>query len=83
MVKEYGAKMSDKLFSSNNFENEIFRSMEKTLVANQVENKYGFNKLAKAADLLNTAASIFERAGMLSEAEEITEVLLSLSKDLK
>jgi len=71
------------MFKQGSVESEILRSMEKTLVTNQVENKYGFNRLAKAADLLNTAASIFERAGMFSEAEEITEVLRSLAKDLK
>jgi len=68
----------------NSFENEIFRSMEKTLVKNQTENNtHGLNKLAKAVDYLNDAAVIFERAGMTQEADLITEVLAGLAKDLK
>jgi len=71
------------MFKNNSFEDEIYRSMEKTLVSNQVENKHGFNRLAKAVDFLNEAASIFELAGMHKEAAEVTEVLQSLAKDLK
>lgn len=65
------------------FEDEIYRSMEKTLVNSQVENKYGLSKLAKATDLLNMAASIFDNAGMVEEASEITEILEDLSKQFK
>jgi hypothetical protein len=75
--------MTAKLFASNHFEDEIYRSMEKTLVSNQVENKHGFNKLAKAVDFLNEAAAIFEQAGMYKEAAEVTKVLQSLAKDLQ
>lgn len=71
------------MFKSSSFEDEIFRSMEKTLASAQVENKYGFNKLAKAADLLNTAAEIFDNAGMHAESEEITEILEGLAGVLK
>jgi hypothetical protein len=70
------------MFEKSNFQDEIFRSMEKTLVANQVENTYGLRKLAKAVDFLNDAAAIFERAGMFDEASQITEILKSF-QDLK
>lgn len=71
------------MWKQGGFEDEIFRSMEKTLVSHQVENKHGFNKLAKAADLLNMAAAIFDNAGMHQEASYITYILHDLSKDLK
>lgn len=70
------------MFKQGSYEDEIFRSMEKTLVDSQVENTHGLSKLAKAVDYLNDAAAIFERAGMLEEAAQITEVLQGLTKDL-
>jgi hypothetical protein len=69
------------VFKNNNFEEEIYRSMEKQLVAKQVENKHGFNKLEKVTNYLNSAAEIFEQAGMKKEASEITKVLYSLTAD--
>jgi hypothetical protein len=57
--------------------------MEKQLVSNQVETTYGFNKLAKATELLSAAAEIFEQAGMSETSEEITEVLQSLTEALQ
>jgi hypothetical protein len=69
------------MFKTGGFGDEIYRSMEKQLVSNQLEDKYGFNKLAKAADYLNSAAEIFEQAGMHKEAIEITKVLHSLAAD--
>lgn len=71
------------MFKQGSFEDELYRSMEKTLVKNQTENRHGFNKLAKAADLLNTAADIFDRAGMHREAEEIVKLLQALAVDIK
>ncbi len=71
------------MFKQASFEEELYRSMEKGLVKNQVEDKHGFDKLAKATDLLNTAAAIFESAKMYSEAEAVTEVLYNLAKDIK
>lgn len=68
------------MFKQASFENEIYRSMEKNLVSNQVEDKYGFKRLAQAADYLNAAAEIFEQAGMSEQAEEITEVLRGLAQ---
>ena len=49
-------------------------------VINQLESKYAFSKFAKAVDLLNSAAEIFEKTGMYSEAAEVTEILESLAK---
>jgi len=71
------------MFKRASAEDEIFQSMQKTLVANQVEKSYGLNKLAKAADLLSTAAAIFDQAGMHEEADGITEVLQGLANDVK
>jgi hypothetical protein len=70
------------MFKTGSFENEIFRSMEKTLASNQLEAKYGFDKLAKAADYLNAAAAVFEKAGMHKQAIEVTEVLQGLLDQL-
>lgn len=69
------------MFKQGSFEDELYRSMETSLVKNQTENNHGFDRLAKAADLLNTAASIFDRAGMHKEAEQVTRVLQSLAVD--
>jgi hypothetical protein len=74
--------MSPKLFNVSNFEDELYRSMENTLIKNQAENTHGFNKLARAIELLNTAASIFDQAGMLQEAVDITSILNALAKDI-
>lgn len=71
------------MWKSGSFENEVFRSMEKTLVNNQVETKHGFSKLTKAADLLSMAAAIFSEAGMLQESKDIENILHDLIKDLK
>lgn len=71
--------MSDKLYKKATFEDEIYRSMEKQLVASQVEETHGLKKLAKAADYLHAAASIFDDAGLTEEAAEITEVLKELA----
>jgi hypothetical protein len=71
------------MFKQSSFEDELYRSMEKTLVKNQTENTHGFNKLAQAADLLNTAADIFDRAGMQEASEDVTNILKELAKDLK
>jgi hypothetical protein len=71
------------MFKASSFEDEIYRSMEKKLVASQLENKYSFDKLAKAAGFLNAAAEIFEQAGMISEANEITNILEELALQFK
>lgn len=71
------------MFKQGSVGDEVFRSMEKTLVKNQTENTHGLNKLAKAVDYLNDAASIFDNAGMVDEANQITEVLQALSKSFE
>jgi hypothetical protein len=70
------------MFNQKTPTDEIYHSMEKQLVSNQVENKYGFDKLAKATDLLNAAASLFEQAEMYDEAAEVTDVLQELANQL-
>lgn len=70
------------MYKTGSFEQELYNSMEKQLATNQLENKYGFNKLAKAADLLNAAAALFEQAGMQQEAIEVTQVLQDLANRL-
>ena len=70
------------MFNKISAEEEIFSSMETTLAKNQVEHLHGFNKLAHAADLLNTAATIFDQAGMTEEAFNITQILEGLTKGL-
>ena len=69
------------MYKQGSFEDELYRSMEKTLVKNQTEDTHGFQKLAQAADLLNAAADIFDRAGMRKESQEVTKVLQSVAID--
>ena len=71
------------MFKQASIEDELYHLMAKQLVSNQVESKFGFKKLAQAAELLNAAAEIFDQAGMSEQAEEITEVLNSLANDLQ
>ena len=71
------------MFKQPNIEDELYRSMESSLVKNQREDKHGLDKLSKAIDLLNTASTIFVSAGMHAEAEEITEILRCLAQDVK
>lgn len=71
------------MFKQASFADEIYRSMEKQLVDNQVENQHGFKRLAQATDLLNKAAEIFEQAGMDETADDITELLQNLAGALK
>jgi hypothetical protein len=56
--------------------------MEQALVSNQAETRYGFSKIAKATDLLNLAASIFDQAGMQQEANDITKIIEGLGTNL-
>jgi hypothetical protein len=71
------------MFERANFEEEIYRSMERNLISNQLESNYGFNKLARATELLNKAAYIFEQAGMIEAAQDIVEVIKSLAGAVK
>lgn len=69
------------MFKNTSAENELFQSMAQNLKSTQVEKKHGLNKIAKAADLLNTAATIFDQAGMTAEADRVTAVLHSLAME--
>lgn len=71
------------MFKQASFEDEIFRSMETSLVKTQTEEKHGLSKLAKAADLLNEAALIFDDAEMFQESKDISDILQNLAKDIK
>jgi hypothetical protein len=71
------------MFKQGSFEDEIFRSMETSLVKTQTEEKHGLSKLAKATDLLNEAASIFDDAEMFQESKDVSDILQNLAKDLK
>ena len=70
------------MFKVSSFEDEIYRSMEQKLVNNQLDNKYSFDKLSRAADCLNAAAELFEKAGMRREADEVLLLLRKLAVQL-
>lgn len=67
------------MFKSGSIENELVRSMETTLVSNQLEKQHNFNKIAKAFDYLNAAADIFDKAGLQKESKEVEKVLRVLA----
>ncbi len=67
------------MFKSGSSSDEIYRSMEEKLSYNKLDNKYSFDKLSRAADYLNAAAELFEKAGMLKEAEAVTSVIRKLA----
>lgn len=69
------------MFKQSSFEKEIYQSMEKALVKNQSEQQSELNKISRAIDNLNAAAEIFENAGMIEPASDITEVLQSLAME--
>jgi hypothetical protein len=71
------------MFKIGSFEDEICSSMEKQLVSNQLEHIHGFNKLAKAAEYLNSAAAIFEQAGMHQTSDDIIELLQQWAGSVK
>ena len=70
------------MFKINCSADEIYQSMEKSIASNNLENKYGFNKLARAIDYLNSAAEIFENSNMASEADEIVDLMLSFAQSV-
>lgn len=67
------------MFKTASFEDELYRSMEKTLTANQSEQKTGLKRIAQATAYLNAAAELFSQAGLTEEAEEVAEVLEGLA----
>jgi hypothetical protein len=68
------------MFKIDSFELELMKSMSDNLLLKVAEEKSGINRLNKAVDYLNSAASIFEKSGMIKEAEEITKIISSLNK---
>ena len=71
------------MFKQGSIKDELMCSMEKELIASQLESQHGFNKIAKALDCLNAAADIFDQAGMQKEAAEITKILKSITIEQK
>lgn len=68
------------MFKLSNFEQELAETMQEHLVSNQLDNKYSFDRIAKAIDLLHSAADIFDDTGFHVEAEVITRMLEKLAK---
>lgn len=69
------------MFSLGSFEVELAQSMEKTLVTSQLENKYSFDKVAKAADYINAAAELLDDTGFSTEAKLLTKVIERLAAE--
>lgn len=64
------------MFKFNGFEQDLQNSMEKNLVANQVEDTHKFKKIAKAVDYLNTAAHLLNNNKEISQ--DLNNVLTSI-----
>lgn len=64
------------MFKYNGFEQELQKSMEKTLVANQVEDIHKFKKIAQAVDYLNNAAYLLNNDKEISE--DLNKVLSNI-----
>jgi hypothetical protein len=71
---------ADRLFKIGSFEEELAASMSKQLRAHQHEKQLGFDRrAAKAVDLINAAAQLFDEAGFYREAESLTSFLEKLA----
>ena len=64
---------------SDDFSTDIMSSMKNNLISNTIEDKFSFNKLAKAIDYLNDAAEIFDKNELYDQSNEINKVLISLA----
>ena len=73
--------MTNKLFTTSSFELELAETMSKQLVTSQLENKYSFNKVAKAADYINAAAELLDDTGFATEAKLLTRVIERLASE--
>ncbi len=71
------------MFKTGSFEKELMEGMSKSLIGNQIENKYSFDKIAKVADYLNSAAEILDDTGMYAEAELVTRLLEKIANSKK
>ena len=64
---------------------DIANLMQRNLISNAADETLGTRHLEKAADFLNSAADLFEDAGLYEEAEAVTQILekLAAMPDLK
>lgn len=69
------------MFKIGSFEEELASTMEKSLVSSQLENRYSFDKVSKAADYINAAAELLDDTGFSVEAAVLTKVLEKLAND--
>lgn len=67
------------MFKKVNYTNEMMKDMAKNIVANKLENKYSFDKIAKSIDYLNSASEILEDTGFEAEAEAIIRLIEKLA----
>lgn len=67
------------MFKIGSFEEELVSSMNKSLISNQLENKYSFDKISKAADYIGAAAELLDDTGFISQANALTTILQSLA----
>ena len=70
------------MFKFDGFEQELQKSMEKNLVATQVETNYKFKKIAKAVEYLSNAAALLEHNDP-EASKELDNVLQDLVKTIK
>lgn len=61
---------------------ELVGAMEKNLISNNIEKSYNFNKIAKALDLLNKAAEIFDDHGFSDEAKMVEDLLIDINDQI-
>lgn len=73
--------MGTSMFKLGSFEEEIYSSMKKNLVSNQLDDRYSLDKIAKAADYINNAAELLDASGFKVEAEMLTGVLKRLANE--
>lgn len=73
--------MGTKIFKIGSFETELASTMEKELFTNQLENKYSFDKVSKAADYINAAAELLDDTGFATEAKVLTKVIERLASE--
>lgn len=69
------------MFKRESAEKEIYEAMQKELRANQLENRFSLNKIAKAADYIGTAAELLDDTGFKVEADLLTKVLKRLANE--
>lgn len=72
-----------KMFKQGSVADEVSGSMEKELLSLQGEENKDLVMAAKAAKLLNEAGLLFIKAGMTEEAEDIANVMSSLTQRFK